>query len=472
MPQQKIASNELEFSANVFSITGAISVSAGSNTAPGFTTAGDTNTGMFFPAADTIAFSEGGVESMRITSSGDVGIGNSSPEQKLDVSGIILSRAGDFRSRRDGSDTAVGGAVYLLQNNAGTRYWGTQLGASNSYDWWYFNGSAWAQYMRLDTSGNLGIGTTSPLTPVHAVGAIQSQRSGAAQYARMINSGGTATFISDNQASGTYTGFQFQGLSTASGTAVTYATINGSGNVGIGTSSPTFRLDVVGSVFTNGDAVRNMMLFDTQSASAGVGGGITFGGYYTGTTDAVNDFAGIQGFKENSTAGNYAGALRFTTRVNGGSPTERMRINSSGYVTMPFQPSFSAYRTTFVNNDTVIVFPNTYTNVSSSFNTSNGRFTAPIAGTYYFYATALSLTNTSTSRVRMRVNGTSKSGEWRMPATLTGGSGDRYMWGSMHLIYFLNIGDYVDVFYNNDDGVSQLYGDGTPYTTFGGYLVG
>jgi hypothetical protein len=42
----------------------------GSASAPSITNSGDTNTGMFFPAADTIAFSEGGVESMRIDSSG------------------------------------------------------------------------------------------------------------------------------------------------------------------------------------------------------------------------------------------------------------------------------------------------------------------------------------------------------------------------------------------------------------------
>jgi hypothetical protein len=43
----------------------------------------DTNTGIFFPAADTIAFAEGGVESMRITSAGDVGIGTSSPWSQI-----------------------------------------------------------------------------------------------------------------------------------------------------------------------------------------------------------------------------------------------------------------------------------------------------------------------------------------------------------------------------------------------------
>ena len=60
-------------------ITGVTTVQAGTAAAPAITTAGDTNTGIFFPAADTIAFSEGGVEAMRIDSSGNVGIGTSSP---------------------------------------------------------------------------------------------------------------------------------------------------------------------------------------------------------------------------------------------------------------------------------------------------------------------------------------------------------------------------------------------------------
>jgi hypothetical protein len=49
--------------------------SAGTAAAPAITTTGDTNTGIFFPAADTIAFSEGGAEAMRIDSAGNVGIG-------------------------------------------------------------------------------------------------------------------------------------------------------------------------------------------------------------------------------------------------------------------------------------------------------------------------------------------------------------------------------------------------------------
>lgn len=59
----------------------------GNASAPAFRFTGDTNTGIFSPTADTIAFTEGGVESMRIDSSGNVGIGVTSPAQKLDISG-------------------------------------------------------------------------------------------------------------------------------------------------------------------------------------------------------------------------------------------------------------------------------------------------------------------------------------------------------------------------------------------------
>jgi hypothetical protein len=83
----------------------------GSAATPSITNSGDTNTGIFFPAADTIAFTEGGVESMRIDSSGNLLVGQTavSNSERLSVrqasssnlTGIILgysTTAGEFRS--------------------------------------------------------------------------------------------------------------------------------------------------------------------------------------------------------------------------------------------------------------------------------------------------------------------------------------------------------------------------------------
>jgi hypothetical protein len=68
-------------------ITAPVRPAAGSAAAPAFSTSGDTNTGIFFPAADTIAITEGGVEVVRINSSANVGIGTTTPVAKLDVGG-------------------------------------------------------------------------------------------------------------------------------------------------------------------------------------------------------------------------------------------------------------------------------------------------------------------------------------------------------------------------------------------------
>ena len=63
-------------STGVFQLANPTTFPAGTVALPSITATGDTNTGLYFPAADTIAFSEGGVESMRIDSSGNVGIGS------------------------------------------------------------------------------------------------------------------------------------------------------------------------------------------------------------------------------------------------------------------------------------------------------------------------------------------------------------------------------------------------------------
>jgi hypothetical protein len=72
-------------STGVFQLTNPTTFPAGTALLPSITATGDTNTGLYFPAADTIGFVEGGVEAMRIDSDGDVGIGTTTPGKKLDI---------------------------------------------------------------------------------------------------------------------------------------------------------------------------------------------------------------------------------------------------------------------------------------------------------------------------------------------------------------------------------------------------
>jgi hypothetical protein len=95
-----------------------VQFAAGSAAAPAITTSGDTNTGIFFPAADTIAFTEGGVESMRIDSSGNVGIGTSTPRSRLNLAtstaagSVALTPSIVLSNRNNTNSTFMAGGIF------------------------------------------------------------------------------------------------------------------------------------------------------------------------------------------------------------------------------------------------------------------------------------------------------------------------------------------------------------------------
>jgi hypothetical protein len=148
----------------VLTVGGIASHAAGSAAAPTITATGDTNTGIFFPAADTIAFAEGGAEVMRINSSGNVGVGTSSPTARLSVSetGIAVN-IGDISSAPSNNvNVFVGPSTSALSGVNGDLVLCPRTSTTGNILFYTGNGTS-AERARIDSSGNLLVGTTTLL---------------------------------------------------------------------------------------------------------------------------------------------------------------------------------------------------------------------------------------------------------------------------------------------------------------------
>jgi hypothetical protein len=133
------------------SVTGVATFALGSVSAPSITFTGDTNTGIYSPAADTIAFTEGGAEAMRIDSSGNVLVGTATAQELLTVNknAAFGTTADAFSEIRFFNSTATSGTT-RVRATAGDLTFLT----SN------------AERMRIDSSGNVCIGTTTGVQPL------------------------------------------------------------------------------------------------------------------------------------------------------------------------------------------------------------------------------------------------------------------------------------------------------------------
>jgi hypothetical protein len=140
-------------------MTGSLLLPAGTASAPALTTSADTNTGMFFPAADTIAFAEGGTEVARFDSSGNLGIGTSSPDEKLTVTSTNPTGGLIASLRNNGTSSLTGSKLWFNQNTVDNWNIGQPAGV-NAFVFCNSTGST-NERMRIDTSGNLLVAKTS-----------------------------------------------------------------------------------------------------------------------------------------------------------------------------------------------------------------------------------------------------------------------------------------------------------------------
>ena len=114
-----------------FNISGVVNeVPAGTVSAPSIYPTGDTNTGIFFPAADTIAFTENGTEAMRIDSSGNLLVGTTTNGLNVRLNVIAQSAANPAAI---GAQVGTNGAYALgVQNASGTNVGGVIANASTT----------------------------------------------------------------------------------------------------------------------------------------------------------------------------------------------------------------------------------------------------------------------------------------------------------------------------------------------------
>jgi len=235
-----------------------------------------------------------------------------------------------------------------------------------------------------------------------------------------------------------------------------------SGNVGIGTSSPSSLLDVDQSQ----DAETNIELTNTNTGSSAQVRTkyTTDGGLFTvGKTSNAHAFGG-DAYLYNVDNTN----IRFAT-----SDIERMRIDSAGRVTTPYQPAFHASRNSDVSwGNYDITFATQTLDRGNNFNGT--IFTAPVAGVYFFTAT-LSLAGGTTGQDDTMYWGFLKNGanyqilndNWSFLLG-TGGNGVD-MTVSQSALISLSANDNVKV---NVSGISHTGGLIQAGSSFSGYLVG
>jgi hypothetical protein len=318
--------------AGIGTFASVVRAAAGSTGAPAFSFGSDTNTGMWSPSADAIAFSTAGGERVRVTNAGDVGIGTTSPgAYRLNI------RSDQFTSVL--VESTQTGSYLQLKSSLGTAFISTPSADAFAIH----TGASAIERMRITSAGNVGIGTSSPTfrlqvetdTNDNAGAFVRNSNTGAAASGAVIATSGVggvslrahsaAHSVWPNasliQSDSGFTG----GLNIlqAGANPITFWTngsqrmrITSAGDVGIGTSAPSSKLHINETGVTGGRY--GLRLTQSNLTAAAV--------------DFVLDTSAI---KVDLSSTNAAYPLSFSV---GG--TERMRVSNTGVGIGTSAPAF------------------------------------------------------------------------------------------------------------------------------------
>ena len=234
---------------NLRKFDGSLPLPDGSSSSPSLFFDDDTNTGIFSAAADTFNIATAGSERVRVDSSGNVGIGTASAAANLHIKStfpaIRLEDSSDYAQIDANSGTL------RLQADAGGA-------TASSRITFHVDGS---EFVRIDSSGKVGIGTTSPDQTLHVMkGDASASSTSNAVITLENNTNCILQLLSPNDASqqvrfgdpqDTGAGFILYDHDTNvlsfGANGLERARLDSSGKLGIGTTSPVARLEVIES---------------------------------------------------------------------------------------------------------------------------------------------------------------------------------------------------------------------------------